>query len=86
MDPSKIVQEFEKAIDQEDTKKVAGLLNSGQDEMDVTETEAKMLLKYYEAHPDIYADTVQKLRKEAIALEDNEMVVTKRNKDRIFKH
>ena len=52
--PSKIVQEFEKAIEQEDSKKVAQLLNSGQDEIEVKENEVKTLFNYYEAHPDIY--------------------------------
>ena len=79
--PSKIVQEFEKAIEQENTKKVVQLLNSGQDEMEVKEKEAKMLFDYYEAHPDIYADTIQILREEAVALEDNDMMVTKKKKN-----
>ena len=77
--PSKIVQEFENAIEQKDTKKVVQLLNSGQDEMEVKE--GKILLNYYEAHPDIYADTIQLLREEAVALEDNELMVTKKKKN-----
>ena len=79
--PSKIVQEFEKAIDQEDSKKVVQLLNSGQDEIEVKENDVKMLFNYYEAHPDIYADTIQILREEAVALEDNDMMVTKKKKN-----
>ena len=35
--------------------------------MEVKEKEAKMLFDYYEAHPDIYADTIQILREEAVA-------------------
>ncbi|MFZ0445233.1 MAG: zinc-ribbon domain-containing protein, partial [Bacillus sp. (in: firmicutes)] len=79
--PSKIVQEFENAIEQRDTKKVAQLLNSGQDEMEVKENEVKTMFHYYEAHPDIYADTIQILREEAVALDDNDMLVTKKKKN-----
>ena len=73
--PAKIVQQFEKAVDQRNTKELARLLNSGQDEMDVSETDANMLLAFFKDHPDILADTMASFKRDANVLDDGGKVI-----------
>jgi membrane-associated protein TcaA len=77
--PSKIVLQFEKAVDQKNTKEVAYLLNSGQEEMEVKDTDTKMLLTYFKDNPDILADTLDSLKKDANILDDGGLISTKKN-------
>lgn len=68
-DPAKIVQQFEEAVKNENAKEVANLLNSGQDEMKVSEKDGKSLLACFKENPDVLADTIQYLKDDAAALD-----------------
>nr|WP_159433178.1 hypothetical protein [Bacillus massilionigeriensis] len=73
-EPTKIVEKFEKAIDKDDAKGLANLLNSGQDNMEVTEGDAKSLLAYLEDNPDLLDETKDNLHKEAQAFTNDKII------------
>ncbi|WP_191991869.1 zinc ribbon domain-containing protein [Bacillus aerolatus] len=71
--PLKVVKEFEKAVDKNNAKQMAKLLNSGQDEMEVDEEAAAQLLKFYQEDPSALAETKENLRMEAKKIENDEL-------------
>ncbi|MFJ8245983.1 zinc ribbon domain-containing protein [Peribacillus asahii] len=72
--PVKTVEKFEKAVETNNAKDLAGLLNSGQELMEVEEADAKMLLRYFEENPDMLVETKSSLRKESQLLENTNLI------------
>lgn len=70
--PVKVVEQFEKAIAKKNTHELAALLNSGQDEMTVSESDAAMLITYFKDNPDLLADTKESLRKTSQTIGSNQ--------------
>ncbi|WP_158555963.1 TcaA 3rd/4th domain-containing protein [Peribacillus glennii] len=75
--PIKVVTKFEQAVQNKDEKALTNLLNKGQDEMVVEESESKMLLDYFHNNPDLLAETKDNLRREAQSLENDSLMSTK---------
>lgn len=73
--PSKLVEHFNKTVEQGNAKELANLFNSGQTEMKVDEEGAKQFIQYLKKNPDEYTSMIKKLRNDARLLENGVEVV-----------
>ncbi|WP_199880711.1 TcaA 3rd/4th domain-containing protein [Bacillus massiliglaciei] len=77
--PIKIVKAFEDAVERDQPKELANLLNKGQQEMDVEEADAKKFIAYFKENPDILAETKKELEKSVQYLENDQITSSKNN-------